>query len=59
MPQISALTLDDRTQRYLTDFTGKHGGMSEKLDTDGEYIYFRWRQDLGDIWVMDVEWDEQ
>ncbi len=58
VPQISALTLGDRTQRDLTNFTGKHGGMAEKLDTDGEYIYFRWRQDLGDIWVMDVTWGE-
>ena len=24
------------------------------LATDGKYLYFTWRQDLGDIWVMDV-----
>jgi hypothetical protein len=22
--------------------------------TDGKFIYFPWRDDLGDIWVMDV-----
>jgi hypothetical protein len=24
-------------------------------DTDGEYLYFTWREDHGDLWVMDVE----
>jgi hypothetical protein len=22
--------------------------------TDGTYLYFPWRDDLGDIWVMDI-----
>ncbi len=24
------------------------------LATDGIYVYFTWRQDVGDLWVMDV-----
>jgi hypothetical protein len=27
------------------------------LATDGEYLYFTWEEDFGDIWVMDVEWE--
>ena len=32
---------------------------ADSLVTDGEYLYFTWGQELGDIWVMDVEWDEE
>ena len=28
--------------------------LTDSLATDGEYIYFRWEENLGDIWVMDV-----
>jgi Tol biopolymer transport system component len=41
--------------RKLTDLSGKRGSMeAECLATDGEYLYFAWREDTGDIWVMDV-----
>ena len=26
-------------------------------DTDGEFVYFTWNEDDGDVWVMDVEQD--
>jgi hypothetical protein len=29
-------------------------GMSQMPASDGEFLYFTWRDDLGDIWVMDV-----
>lgn len=41
------------------------GGEAERLtdgeawspvwSRDGKYIYFTWREDLGDSWVMDVK----
>lgn len=41
--------------RRLTDFSAKRGSMVlECLATDGQFIYFTWREDAGDIWVMDV-----
>ncbi len=40
----------------LTGRPGEVGGLS--LDTDGEFLYFTWQEDLGDIWVMDVVTDE-
>ena len=26
---------------------------TQGLATDGRYLYFRWEEELGDIWVMD------
>ena len=39
----------------MTDFEGKRGDLgSWALATDGDYLYFTWQEDIGDIWVMDV-----
>jgi Tol biopolymer transport system component len=43
------------TERQLTDFVGKHGHLESLRDTDGEYLYFIWSEDHGDLWVMDVD----
>jgi TolB protein len=40
--------------RKLTDFSVKRGSMEDCLATDGQYLYFTWFEDAGDIWVMDV-----
>jgi hypothetical protein len=29
----------------------------ECLATDGKYLHFTWREDAGDIWVMDVVYE--
>ncbi|HYT68168.1 MAG TPA: hypothetical protein VEL51_17195 [Vicinamibacterales bacterium] len=35
--------------------SGKRGNVTAGPPaTDGQYLYFNWRDDLGDIWVMDV-----
>jgi len=50
-----ALSLKDQTERAITNLTGKRGVIGEQYPAaDGKYIYFPWRDDLGDIWVMDV-----
>ena len=41
--------------RQLTDFVGRPGYLGSVDDTDGEYLYFTWNEDHGDLWVMDVE----
>jgi Tol biopolymer transport system component len=41
--------------RQLTDFVGKRGSLATLDGTDGEFLYFTWREDVGDLWVMDVE----
>ncbi len=44
--------------RKLTDFSGKRGSMAFGcLATDGQYLYFTWHEDGGDIWVMDVVYE--
>jgi hypothetical protein len=54
------VTIADRTERRLTDLTGRRGAMGLiGLSTDGHYLYFTWQEDLGDIWVMDVVKDEE
>ncbi len=49
-----ALSLKDRREYPVTDFTGRRGSLGWALATDGRYLYFTWSEDLGDLWVMDV-----
>ena len=50
-----AISVEDGTERALTDLEGRRGQLGSRgLATDGHYLYFRWDEDLGDIWVMDV-----
>jgi len=54
-----ALSLEDGSERPMTDLAGKRGSLhSVCLATDGQYLYFCWDENLGDIWVMDVVTDE-
>jgi len=43
------------TDRQLTAFAGRPGYLDRLWDTDGEFLYFIWSEDHGDLWVMDVE----
>jgi Tol biopolymer transport system component len=44
-----------RTERRITDFTGRRRTIGfQPPSTDGTYVHFARRNDLGDIWVMDV-----
>ena len=50
-----ALSLDDGSERQLTALGGRQGSTTDDNGkTDGRYLYFAWRADQGDIWVMDV-----
>jgi hypothetical protein len=47
---------DRSVERPVTDLAGKRGSLgTEVLATDGQYLYFAWEEDLGDIWVMDAD----
>ena len=51
---------DGTGERPVTELRGRRGYLeSLSLATDGKYLYFTWGEDLSDIWVMDVEWDEE
>jgi Tol biopolymer transport system component len=46
--------LGSSADRQLTDFAGRPGYLGSLNDTDGEFLYFTWSEDHGDLWVMDV-----
>ena len=48
------LSLRDGKASPLTDLRGRRGDLVENFASDGKYLYFVWREDDGDIWVMDV-----
>ncbi|HXV60216.1 MAG TPA: protein kinase [Vicinamibacteria bacterium] len=52
---VWALSLDDRSERQITDLADKRGELGfYALATDGQYLYFTWVEDRSDIWTMDV-----
>ena len=54
-----AVTVKDGSERPMTDLASRRGALRGScLATDGQYLYFCWGEDLGDIWVMDVVTDE-
>ncbi len=52
-----AKSLQDGREYPVTDFEGRRGNLGWDLATDGQYLYFTWGEDLGDIWVMDAASD--
>ena len=58
LDRISSYRISDGATTSLTDLKGRPGQLELlALATDGKYLYFSWRQDIGDIWVMDVVQD--
>jgi hypothetical protein len=50
-----AASVENDRERRLTLFTGKQGRPGQyTIDADEDYVYFTWRDDVGDIWVMDI-----
>jgi hypothetical protein len=57
-PNVWEVRLNGGGERPVTDLTGKHGELgTEALTTDGQFIYFTWEENFGDIWVMDVAYE--
>ena len=44
----------DGREYPITDLAGRTGRLWWNIATDGEYLYFVWREQHGDIWVMDA-----
>ena len=51
------LSLGDGKVSRLTTLEGRRGDIGYDFAADGRYLYFTWREDDGDIWVMDVATD--
>ncbi len=49
------VSVDDRIERPVTDLSDRRGSIGElAIATDGDFLYFTWEEDQGDIWVADV-----
>jgi dipeptidyl aminopeptidase/acylaminoacyl peptidase len=48
------LSLGDRKVSRLTKLEGRRGNIGDQFATEGRCRYFTWREDDGEIWVMDV-----
>ena len=56
-PTLNAwsVAVDTGTERQLTDFAGRRGRLEgNAIASDGRFLYLVWRDDVGDLWVMDV-----
>jgi len=52
---VWSVAVESRTERQLTDFAGRRGRLEgNAIATDGRFVYLVWRDDVGDLWVMDV-----
>jgi Tol biopolymer transport system component len=57
-PRLWGFSLRDRRERVVADLSGRRGEYGYQAPaTDGKSIFFSWRADVGDIWVMDVARD--
>jgi serine/threonine protein kinase len=48
------VALDTGTFHQVTRLEGRHGRVGYIFAVDDRYVYIVWREDEGDIWVMDV-----
>jgi hypothetical protein len=51
------LSLGNLKVSRLTKLEGRRGNIGYDFAADDRYLYFNWREDEGDIWVMDVATD--
>ena len=50
-----SLTLANGQENRMTRFSGRSGSVQPlSLAVGNTHLYFTWRRDIGDIWVMDV-----
>ena len=49
-----ALSLEEGSEYPMTDLAGRRGTLGWGVATDGQFLYFTWAEETGDIWVMDV-----
>jgi hypothetical protein len=55
---LKAVSVADGRMRSTMSFRGRHGTFvptsGSAVSRDGRFVYFMWREDQGDIWLMDV-----
>jgi Tol biopolymer transport system component len=45
---------DGTREEAVTQFAGRRGYLGQNIANDGRHVYFTWREDVADIWMMDV-----
>ena len=57
--ELCELSQKDDAEQLIVDLTRRRGRLNPfSLATDGEFLYFSWEEDEGDLWVMDVVMDD-
>jgi len=49
------VSADGSREEPVTRLTGKRGVLGANIANDGKYLYFTWREDVSDIWMMEVQ----
>jgi len=57
--RLWALSPSDGQEYVVADLSGRWGRLAFEMTTDGSNLYFAWRADIGEIWVMDIITEEQ
>lgn len=52
---IWRVSADGTREEPVTRFTARRGLLGHSIDTDGQRVYFTWREDVSDIWTMEVQ----
>ncbi len=52
---IWRVSADGKREEPVTQLTGKRGVLGANIANDGKYVYFTWREDVSDIWMMDLQ----
>jgi TolB protein len=48
------VSADGKSERPVTQINDRRGYLGWTIATDGRWVYFTWREDVADIWMMDV-----
>jgi Tol biopolymer transport system component len=51
---IWRVSSDGAREQPVTQLIGRRGWLGQNITNDGRYLYFTWREDVADIWMMDV-----
>jgi hypothetical protein len=45
---------DGAREQPVTRLLGRRGWLGQNIANDDRYVYFTWREDVADIWMMDI-----
>jgi Tol biopolymer transport system component len=51
---IWRVSSDGAREEPVTQLSGRRGHLGANIANDGKFLYFTWREDVSDIWMMEV-----